>query len=585
MPGSRNAGPLARRDANAQCLGKPQVPQGPSGPLFGATYPLGAMQMPPQDVYGGSDGGSPPPPGLGFCDPVGMQDLQCMGMAAMQPPAVITPAGAKPRTRWSAGGQVVRTGGNRRRQQRDEGGEERDGHRVQQREKQIMFGKVTVGYRNYVAVVPREDRQVGNEHHPTTPRVNQICSKRNWDCQVGVWRRALHLWDHGPTAEQMRLSDHVLAERQQQIRDGVKQPIPERHHFAMPPPREACEVFVGAQKADELQSPKQDGTSKTLLVKCVKADGADDNQGLGIDGHCKVVMIPARLSFAEFERIVEEKMGAVSGMFYRDRDGDLVDVDDSSSLQAFLAILESGVKPAPKLTVDVGGSSAPSAPAADARKLLRLTSSLMQPLPPATCQALRVLATRLPIESVAQVLQAFGSGHRSEGCAASAEVPPMPPLASAACFATPRKGQQQQADSTASTPMPDLVELSPSPCRGSSKDTVRQALARLAEYAQMQSPSASDHATPNLVKRGQPHESPSVLLAAAARAAAASLCEAPQACAERRQLALDDDGVPDEELAVSSATSASGGSCNGSPPPPPITAATPGMPDTPSPPV
>lgn len=70
-----------------------------------------------------------------------------------------------------------------------------DDHRVAQRQKQIRFGKVTVGYFNYRLAVPPTERQEGNEHHPETPRPTTNCSKRKWDATVAHWRRTLHQWD------------------------------------------------------------------------------------------------------------------------------------------------------------------------------------------------------------------------------------------------------------------------------------------------------------------------------------------------------------------------------------------------------
>eukprot|EP01062_Namystynia_karyoxenos_P044894 TRINITY_DN3319_c0_g1_i2.p1 TRINITY_DN3319_c0_g1~~TRINITY_DN3319_c0_g1_i2.p1 ORF type:complete len:685 (+),score=165.31 TRINITY_DN3319_c0_g1_i2:239-2293(+) len=68
-------------------------------------------------------------------------------------------------------------------------------HRVSQRNKQIHLGKLTQGYQNYRAAVPINRRDPSNADHVTTPRSEQICSKRSWDSQVRTWRRALHGWD------------------------------------------------------------------------------------------------------------------------------------------------------------------------------------------------------------------------------------------------------------------------------------------------------------------------------------------------------------------------------------------------------
>lgn len=69
---------------------------------------------------------------------------------------------------------------------------ETDSHRLEQRQKQIDFGKNTIGYERYVVLVPRELR---SKDQPVTPDKNQKCSKRSWDGQVRKWRRLLHAWD------------------------------------------------------------------------------------------------------------------------------------------------------------------------------------------------------------------------------------------------------------------------------------------------------------------------------------------------------------------------------------------------------
>ncbi|GLJ49170.1 hypothetical protein SUGI_1037500 [Cryptomeria japonica] len=69
---------------------------------------------------------------------------------------------------------------------------ESDGHRIRQRQKQIEYGKNTLGYKSYIEIVPREQRK---KNDPWTPDVKQICSKRSWDGQVKKWRRLLHHYD------------------------------------------------------------------------------------------------------------------------------------------------------------------------------------------------------------------------------------------------------------------------------------------------------------------------------------------------------------------------------------------------------
>lgn len=73
-----------------------------------------------------------------------------------------------------------------------------DAHRLDQRRKQIDWGKNTLGYQAYVQAVPKDRRQfglrsdtsgVGLKPHPVTPDVTENCSKRCFDGQVMISRK------------------------------------------------------------------------------------------------------------------------------------------------------------------------------------------------------------------------------------------------------------------------------------------------------------------------------------------------------------------------------------------------------------
>eukprot|EP00123_Amoebidium_parasiticum_P006133 comp17173_c0_seq1/m.16035 comp17173_c0_seq1/g.16035 ORF comp17173_c0_seq1/g.16035 comp17173_c0_seq1/m.16035 type:complete len:335 (-) comp17173_c0_seq1:236-1240(-) len=82
---------------------------------------------------------------------------------------------------------------------------ETDPRRLEQRQKQIDYGKNTLGYDNYVKAIPKNQRR--GPEQPHTPDKHRFMSKRAWDGLIKVWRRILHKYDPTGNEEPTLSSD------------------------------------------------------------------------------------------------------------------------------------------------------------------------------------------------------------------------------------------------------------------------------------------------------------------------------------------------------------------------------------------
>lgn len=103
-----------------------------------------------------------------------------------------------------------------------------EARRMSQWQKQIDFGKNTLGYQTYQRLVPREARR---RDDPQTPEIRRDISKKRFDGQLRAWRRALHKYDDPEALE----ATEVL-----QVSGGKKQENARKRRNEGTPGRAGC---------------------------------------------------------------------------------------------------------------------------------------------------------------------------------------------------------------------------------------------------------------------------------------------------------------------------------------------------------
>jgi len=85
---------------------------------------------------------------------------------------------------------------------------ESDPHTLRQRTKEILKGKMSDSYANYIAKYPIKKQR--RREHPTSPNKYRKCSRRCFDGQLRTWRRNLHQFDEDNKQDLPEINQPIL---------------------------------------------------------------------------------------------------------------------------------------------------------------------------------------------------------------------------------------------------------------------------------------------------------------------------------------------------------------------------------------
>jgi hypothetical protein len=106
----------------------------------------------------------------------------------------------------------------------ESGTEEEWARRFSQREKQLLVGKGTRGYRRFLRMLPKNIRSAGD---PQTPRVAEQCSKRAFDGRLKQWRILLHAFSPRESEDEADDDDAKGAPTPSELRKELDKAFPE----------------------------------------------------------------------------------------------------------------------------------------------------------------------------------------------------------------------------------------------------------------------------------------------------------------------------------------------------------------------
>jgi histone RNA hairpin-binding protein len=142
------------------------------------------------------------------------------------------------------------------------GTQEEWARRFSQREKQLLVGKGTRGYRRFLRMIPKANRKPGD---PQTPRVAEQCSKRAFDGRLKQWRILLHAFSPRESEDEGEEGEPVdVVPEDTNLMEELHKALVKESHVQIPPtPPKPTALLSPSSKERTPGTPLSKGSRKS----------------------------------------------------------------------------------------------------------------------------------------------------------------------------------------------------------------------------------------------------------------------------------------------------------------------------------
>merc|ERR1719247_3370738 len=144
----------------------------------------------------------------------------------------------------------------------ESGSQEEWARRFSQREKQLLVGKGTRGYRRFLRMIPKHMRKTGD---PQTPRVAEQCSKRAFDGRLKQWRILLHAFSPRESEDEGEEGEPVdVVPEDTNLMEELHKALVKESHVQIPPtPPKPTALLSPSSKERTPGTPLSKGSRKS----------------------------------------------------------------------------------------------------------------------------------------------------------------------------------------------------------------------------------------------------------------------------------------------------------------------------------